>query len=147
MHSFETKRQVRELPAVRAVYAAVGADPGVGHMAAHNERMLRDSCVAAGVALGALDRRVVSWLAGWEPESCAVVAGLIARAGHGAVCGRGQQAIVLSALAEAAGLIREQAAWCRACEMAPSALCGDHEEALARAGEYDRLAALLGGQP
>ena len=61
---FETERQVRELPAVRAVYEAFGADPGVGRMARHNERMLRESCAAAGVALGAFDARIVSWLAG-----------------------------------------------------------------------------------
>jgi hypothetical protein len=144
---FETERQVRELPAVRAVYEAFGADPGVGHMAPHNERMLYESCEAAGVALGAFDRLIVSWLAGWEPEMCAVVAGLIARAGHAAAYSPGQQATVLSALEEAAGLIREQAAWCQDCEMAPSVVCGDHEEALQRAEGYDRLAALLRGQP
>jgi hypothetical protein len=144
---FETDRQVRELPAVRAVYEAFDADPGVGHMAPHNELMLRESCAAAGVTLGAFDRRIVSWLAGWEPETCAVVAGLIARARHAAAYCPGQQAIVLSALEEAAGLIREQAAWCQECEMAPSAVCGDHEEALQRAEGYDQLAALLRGQP
>ena len=112
MNSFETKRPVREQSAVRAVHEAFDVDPGVGHMAAHNERTLWDSCVEASAA-----------------------------------CGLGQQAIVLSALAEAAGLIREQAAWCRDCEMAPAALCGDHAGALARAGEYDRFAVLLRGQP
>lgn len=30
-------------------------------------------------ALGAFDDRILSWLANWEPETCAVVAGLIAR--------------------------------------------------------------------
>src|SRR5207342_2999223 len=39
---FETARQVRELPAVRAVYEAFGAGPGVDHMHPHNERMLRE---------------------------------------------------------------------------------------------------------
>jgi hypothetical protein len=157
---FETERQVQELPAVRAVYAAFGADPGVGRMAAHNERMLRESCATAGVALGAFDARIVSWLAGWEPGTCAVIAGLISRAyaagrrGQAAGadlagdCGlsAGEVATVLAALADATELICEQAAWCWECAVAPSALCGVHEEALAHAEDYDRLAGWLRGQ-
>jgi hypothetical protein len=162
---FETERQVRELPSVRAVYEAFDADPGVGRMAPHNERMLRESCAAAGVALGAFDVRIVSWLAGWEPQTCAVVAGLISRAYvagcHGRAAGAeeggagladnrglsvGEVATVVAALADAAELICEQAAWCWECAVAPSALCGVHEEALARAEDYDWLAGLLRGQ-
>jgi hypothetical protein len=162
---FETERQVRELPGVRAVYAAFGAGPGVGGMAAHNERMLRESCVAVGVVLGAFDARIVSWLAGWEPGTCAVIAGLISRAyaagcrgqpagadARGADladnCGlfAGKVATVLAALADATELICEQAAWCWECAAAPSALCGIHEEALAHAEDYDRLAGWLRGQ-
>jgi hypothetical protein len=79
----ETEDQARELPAVRAVYAAFRAGPGVGHMAPHNERMLVAACYAAGVELGAYDRRILAWLAGWEPQTCAVVAGLITRAAAG----------------------------------------------------------------
>ena len=30
--------------------------------------------------LGAYDRRILGWLARWEPTTCAVVAGLITRA-------------------------------------------------------------------
>jgi hypothetical protein len=73
-------------------------------------------------------------------------AALIAHAGIGSTCGSGHPATVLAALAEAAGLIREQAASCADCELAPPALCGDHAEALARAEDYDRLAGLLKGQ-
>jgi hypothetical protein len=162
---FDTGRQVRELLAVRAVYEAFGANPGVGGMAPHNERILRESCAAAGVALGAFDVRIVSWLAGWEPETCAVVAGFISRA-YAAGC-RGQAAgaeargadlagnsglsaakvaTVLAALADATELICEQAAWCWECAVAPAALCGVHEEALAHAEDYDRLAGWLRGQ-
>jgi hypothetical protein len=150
---------------VRAVYDVFDADPGVGRMAPHNERVLRESCAAAGVALGAFDARIVSWLAGWEPETCAVIAGLISRAYAAGRCGQaagvepcgadlagssglsaGKAAIVLAALADAAELICEQAAWCWECAVAPSALCGVHEEALARAEDYDRLAGLLRDQ-
>jgi hypothetical protein len=156
---------VRELPAVRAVYAAFGADPGVGRMARHNERMLWESCAAAGVALGAFDARVVSWLAGWEPGTCAVIAGLIGRAyaarRRGQTAGAetrgadlagncglsaGEVATVLAALADATELVCEQAAWCGECAVAPSALCGVHEEALAHAEDYERLAGWLRGR-
>jgi len=163
--SFETEGQVRELPAVRVVYEAFDADPGAGSMAPHSERMLRESCAAAGVVLGAFDRRVVSWLAGWGPETCAVIGGLIIRAHVAGRCGQaagtqprgadlagnyglsaGKVATGLAALVDATNVICEQAAWCWECEMAPSALCGVHEEALARAEDFDQLAALLRGQ-
>ncbi len=80
---FETERQARETPAVRAVYDAFDADPGVGKMAPHNFLMLVGACEAAGVDLGSpssYDRQILAWLAGWEPQTCAVVAGLISRA-------------------------------------------------------------------
>lgn len=76
---FETAREARELPAVQAIYRAFDADPGIGRMAPHSLRMLNETCAAAGIGLGAFDRRVLTWLAGWEPETCAVVAGLISR--------------------------------------------------------------------
>src|SRR6266516_4861418 len=58
----------------------------------------------------------------------------------------GKVATGLAALVDATNVICEQAAWCWECEMAPSALCGVHEEALARAEDFDQLAALLRGQ-
>ncbi len=77
---FETERQARELPAVQAVYDAFDRDPGVGKMAPHSHKMLIGACVAASVELGAYDRRIILWLSGWEPQTCAVIAGLITRA-------------------------------------------------------------------
>ena len=77
---FETEGQARELPAVRAVYEAFRADPGVGKMEPHNRRMLGRACEAAGVVTGRYDDRIIEWLSGWEPQMCAVVAGLITRA-------------------------------------------------------------------
>ncbi|HUY45622.1 MAG TPA: hypothetical protein VMV92_07835 [Streptosporangiaceae bacterium] len=41
---------------------------------------LRDVCERAGVTLGAFDARILAWLAGWEPETCAVLVGLVTRA-------------------------------------------------------------------
>lgn len=90
---FETEQQARQLPAVGQVYAAFRADPGAGKMAPHNQRMLLDALAAAGVYLGAYDHRIVEWLAGWEPQTVAVVCGWVQRAGQagGQAAGRAGQ--------------------------------------------------------
>jgi hypothetical protein len=41
---------------------------------------LLDACSTAGVEVGGYDRRVLEWLAGWEPATVQVVADLIRRA-------------------------------------------------------------------
>ena len=46
-------------------------------------RHLEDACRDAGVELGAFDRRIVEWLAGYESSTVQVVVGLIARAAAG----------------------------------------------------------------
>ena len=74
---YETEQQAREIPAVRAVYDAFAASPGTGRMTPHCHRILKDACSWAGVATGAYDHRILAWLVGWGPETCAVVAGLI----------------------------------------------------------------------
>ena len=76
----ETERQARELPAVRAVYEAFRAAPGVGRMQPRNLAMLDEAAPPPASTLGAYDRRILAWLAGWEPQTCAVIAGLITRA-------------------------------------------------------------------
>lgn len=38
------------------------------------------ACEKAGVGLGAYDRRIIIWLAGFEPQAAAAVAGIIVRA-------------------------------------------------------------------
>jgi hypothetical protein len=38
------------------------------------------ACQDAGVTLGAFDVKVLTWLANYEPETCAVITGLITRA-------------------------------------------------------------------
>jgi hypothetical protein len=95
---FETEQEARESPAARHARAetniAVDARPAVTRTAgaaaaqravdAPNLAMLTDACEAAGVGLGAYDRRILAWLAGWEPATCAVLAGIIRRAGGGA---------------------------------------------------------------
>lgn len=85
---YETEQQVRELSAVRAVYDAFERDPGAGKMTPHCRRILDDACSAAGLETGAYDHRILVWLAGWGPDTCAVVAGLITRAYEAGVAAR-----------------------------------------------------------
>jgi hypothetical protein len=77
---YETSDEVRRLPAVRAVYDTMHVAPGRGAGKDECERLLRDACEEAGVTLGAYDARIIRWLANWDPETCAVVAGWVTRA-------------------------------------------------------------------
>ena len=71
---FESERQARE--------AAASASPGLDglRLADGNATMLLDALNAAGVQLREYDRQIIGWLAGHEPSTCAVIAGLITRA-------------------------------------------------------------------
>lgn len=80
---FGSEREVLGHPAVRAVYAASTPSSRPGVLAEGNHRMLLETLEAAGVELGEYDARIVAWLAKWEPQTCAVVAGLITRAAAG----------------------------------------------------------------
>lgn len=71
---YQTERQAAA--AARQIYAAAPAVP----LRAANRRLLEDACASAYVPLGDWDRRIVAWLAGWEPATCVVIAGLITRA-------------------------------------------------------------------
>jgi hypothetical protein len=71
---YQTERE-----AAGAAGAMHAAAPGIP-LAAGNHQMLTQACAAARVQLGDFDRRILTWLAGWEPATCAVVAGLIRRA-------------------------------------------------------------------
>lgn len=77
---FETEDDARTHPAVRAVYEASHASSRRGVMDEQNRRLLEEACAAAGVSLGAYDRRILGWLANYEPQTCMVIAGLITRA-------------------------------------------------------------------
>jgi hypothetical protein len=78
---YETERAARSEPYPRAVYARhrVGRDAPTDSVAQATAHLLA-TCEAAGVQLGAYDVRILTWLAGWEPETVQVVAGLIGRA-------------------------------------------------------------------
>lgn len=52
-----------------------------GHMGAWNRAVLAAAVESASVELGAYDMRILGWLAKWEPEMVAAIAGIIARAG------------------------------------------------------------------
>jgi hypothetical protein len=110
----------------------------------------------AGVELGAYDKRIVEWLAGWEPSTVAVVCGWITRArqaGRAALapavlagnCDLTGEEIrtVFDALDVAADYKRDRAAHCPDCEASPAERCGTCEWRLAMADEYDRLAGTL----
>ena len=58
-------------------------------LAGASRTLIEDACGAAGVRLGAFDTEAVYWLAHQEPEICAVVAGLIGRAGQASAPGGG----------------------------------------------------------
>jgi hypothetical protein len=75
---FETERE-----AAGAAHQLVPPEDGRSILGAdQNRRLLVGACEAAGVELGAYDRRILDWLAGYEDAMCAVVAGLISRAAH-----------------------------------------------------------------
>lgn len=79
---FETEQEAVGSHAVRAIYDAMRAAPGSGVMAGRGHQLLEKACEAADVEVGTYDRRILVWLAGFEPQAGAVIAGLIARACH-----------------------------------------------------------------
>ena len=140
---YETERQAAD--AARHIY---DSPPGTGAWGDGNHRLMEDACTAAGVRLGAYDHRILVWLAGWEPATCAVIAGLITRAHQASeALTPAQLATVLDALDVAAEYKRDRAAACGDCDASPAELCGTCEWRLARAGEYDALAGALRRQP
>jgi len=75
---YETERQARA--GVAGVHAQCDRSNRRGVMGEANLAYLREACDRTNETLGAFDTRILAWLAGWEPETCAVVAGLVTRA-------------------------------------------------------------------
>jgi hypothetical protein len=102
----------------------------------------------SGLALGAYDRRILSWLAGSEPATVAVVCGLVRRAKHaaGVAIRPAELAIVLDALDVAADYKRDRADTCSECNADPADLCATCDWRLHLASEYDSLAEQLRGR-
>lgn len=157
---YETQQQVRELPAVRAIYDAMYASrrhaPGI-ELA---YRLLDEACEAASVKVGTYDHRVLTWLASSEPKVCAVVADMISRAHQAGTAVTGEHPVTLTAaqaaavrraLADAEVYRRQRAAaWCADCESSPAGSCTDHVDDLDAADAYRDLAsglAPVGAEP
>lgn len=77
---FDTAADVLALPAVQAAYDAARRHNGPGRRTTLTAAMIDGALNAAGVTLGAHDRRIVAWLAVFGPEEAAVVCGWITRA-------------------------------------------------------------------
>jgi hypothetical protein len=93
----------------------------------------------SGVELGDWDRRIVEWLAGWEPSTVAVVCGLIRRARETGLP-RADVSTVFAALEEAADYKRDRAANCPDCA---DQSCGTCQYRHRTAQAYDDVAARL----
>jgi hypothetical protein len=146
---FETEQQARELPTVRGVYEMASRGRSVpGTMAGLNLNMLLRACTDAGLKLGAYDVHILGWLSDWEPQTCAVVCGLILRASQGAphaALTAAQAECLRDMLADAIGARTEGvSADCAGCDTDPAGLCWDHAADLGRAEAYRALAADLG---
>jgi hypothetical protein len=87
--------------AVQAIYDSLRAAPGRSVIAERGHQLLEEACETVGVEVGAYDHRILVWLAGFEPQACAVIAGLIARGGHLAGLEVADIAIIRQALADA----------------------------------------------
>ena len=75
---YETQEQARA--DVVDIYERARRSIGRGVLAKANLARLTEACQSAGVTLGAYDARILAWLANYEPETCAVIVGLINRA-------------------------------------------------------------------
>lgn len=75
---YETRRQAAA--DVAEVYAQGRISVRRGVMGEANLARLKDTCEQAGINLGSYDSQILAWLAGWEPETCGVIAGLVSRA-------------------------------------------------------------------
>jgi hypothetical protein len=169
---FETEHEARQSPAVQAAYGAWS--PRLGSLTGANHAMLFTACTTTGVELGAYDRRILRWLAGFEPQTCAVIAGIISRAASAApplseqeppfdvAAGADLLAIPanrigapesLAGLGERAILrhaladaiaFRSPEGICPDCDAHPASLCEDHAEDLDKTDAYLALARDLG---
>jgi hypothetical protein len=77
---FETEREAREAAQQYTGPPGASLTGPPGQLATANLAMLTDAVNAAGLELGTWDWRILNWLAGYEPATCAVIAGLITRA-------------------------------------------------------------------
>jgi len=86
MTGYETERQASK--EFRSVYDALPRPPAAGEVTRINAQLLSRACTDAHVELGSYDRKILQWLAGWEPGTVGVVIGLVARAHASGQAGR-----------------------------------------------------------
>jgi hypothetical protein len=79
---YESEDEALASPAVQGIYAAMRASRDY-RMQDGSAALILGACQQAGVTLGAYDARIARWVAGFEPQAAAVIAGIIARAGAG----------------------------------------------------------------
>ena len=70
-------------PAVQAIFEGMRRSPQAARMQDGSSRLIFTACALAGVELGDYDVRIIRWASGFEPQSAAVIAGLITRAAAG----------------------------------------------------------------
>jgi hypothetical protein len=135
---FETEREAL----AASLWAGHGRDAGMTMEAANVADL---AAALSGAELGGYDRRIIEWLAGWEPATVAVICGLISRAVRAAaVLDAAQLDTVLGALDEAAESRQEHGARpCGECGSRADGLCEDHGADLERAGRYAATARQL----
>ena len=122
---YGTEAEALTEPAVREVYAAMRATPGTGAGQDGAEKIMLRACDAAGVALGAYDAGILRWLAGFEPQACAAIAGIIARAAGG----NAQPALCWCGHLERAHNAVLQSGGCGFCTECAPGRCGRYEAA------------------
>lgn len=77
---YETEEDTRDAAPFPAIAPAGAGVPAQGDKRTARLFALRDVCADAGVDLGALDLRILDWLAGLDDRTVIVVLGLILRA-------------------------------------------------------------------
>lgn len=86
---YGTEQEASATAAVRQARAAWDAlteralsdrQPVAGKHVPIHLKIMTDACQAAGVELGAFDKRTLEWLANYEDTTCQVIAGMVRRA-------------------------------------------------------------------
>ena len=79
---FDSEDEVLADAGVQQIYARMRASREF-RMQDGSAALIFTACALAGVELGGYDVRIIRWVAGFEPQSSAVIAGLITRAAAG----------------------------------------------------------------
>lgn len=75
---YATERDV--YPETRPLYETARTSRDFCSLTSLNRARLLTTCAENGVRLGEFDHRILAWLAGFEPETCQVIADIIRRA-------------------------------------------------------------------